>query len=158
MDKPLPDDFDPTQLVDYPMQTPGERDNERNQDGKAPKDAGGNEEVLFPPLHMLPRSLRKLLLTGSCCAGVALLYALSAVDHGLMPGVDSSFAKASEVKGLKDDMNDIVVMQLGSAIRDLSADNCIAQSRALDDQIIALRLKYKARTGAEYPHTECKKP
>lgn len=108
-------------------------------------------------LHALPSPLRKLLFTGSCCAGVAVLYFGTAVDHGWVPGINSSFAAASEVKDLKSDLNEMYIHSLGRAIRDLSEDTCVAHSRALDDQINALRLKYIARTGADYPHSECKK-
>jgi hypothetical protein len=139
------------------MQQPRKSANESKQDQGAPHDESGDEEILLPPFHMLPRSLRKLLFTGSCCAGVAVLYFAAAVDHGWIPGLNSSFAAAAEVKDMKSDLNEMYIHSLGRAIRDLSEDNCTAHSRALDDQINALRLKYIARTGADYPHSECKK-
>lgn len=107
-------------------------------------------------LHVLPPSLKRFLFTGSCCAGVGVLYMLTAWDHGFMPGFNSSFAAASEVKDLKSDVMEMYVLSLARAIRDLSEDNCAAQSRAITEQIDALQAKYKARTGDKYPHTECK--
>lgn len=156
MDAPLPDDFDPYGLADNPMNSPRKRDDEGKQGKQAPKDVADSGEAPFP-LHVLPSPLRKLLFTGSCCAGVAVLYFAAAWDHGWVPGLKSSFAEAAEVRNLKSDVEEMYLMSLSSAIRDLSTDNCRAQSRALDDQITALRLKYIARTGTDYPHSECKK-
>lgn len=157
MDPPLPDDFDPYRLGHKPMQSKRQRDDERNEGDGAPQDQTDNGEASLPMFHVLPPALRKLLFTGSCCVGVAVLYMLSAWDHGWVPGFSSSFAAASEVQNLKSDVEEMYLMSLSSAIRDLSTDNCTAQSRALDDQINVLRLKYRARTGGEYPHSDCKK-
>lgn len=139
------------------MQYPRERRNERQEGERPPQDRNEDDGAPFPMWQVMPPALRKLLFTGSCCAGVAVLYFASAVDHGWVPGLNSSFAAAAEVQNMKSDLNEMYIHSLGRAIRDLSDDNCTAHSRALDDQINALRLKYIARTGADYPHTECKK-
>lgn len=152
MDKQLPDDFDPYGLEE-PMQTPGKRSDKRDQDDSAPKDEAGDAEILLPMLHALPPRLKRFLFTGSCCAGVAVLYVISAWDHGLIPRLESPLAQASDVT----DMRELIIRSLAREIRDLSVDNCALQSRALDDHIESLQLKYKARTGDKYPHTECKK-
>lgn len=156
MDAPLPDDFDPYGLAEKPMNSPRKRDDEGHQEQRAPQNQSDSDETPFPLLHVLPSPLRKLLFTGSCCAGVAVLYFLSAWDHGLMPGFDSSFAKASEVQNLKSDLADLYVLSLARAIRDLSADNCPVHSLAITEQIDVLQSKYKARTGDYYRHVECK--
>lgn len=139
------------------MQTPGKRDDKRDQDDRAPQDQASDEDILPPMLHVLPPSLKKFLFTGSCCAGVAVLYVLSAWDHGLLPKFDSSFASASEVESYKVDMNEMIIRSLAREIRDLSDDNCALQSKALDEHIDSLRRKYAERTQREYPRTECKK-
>lgn len=156
MDAPLPDDFDPYRLGQKPMQRPRNSDYESDEGNSAPDDRHENYEAPFPMMQVLPPPLRKLLFTGSCCAGVAVLYFGTAVDHGWVPGLNSSFAAASEVQDLKSDLNEMYIHSLGRAIRDLSEDTCTAHSRALDDQINSLRLKYIARTGGDYPHIECK--
>lgn len=156
MDAPLPDDFDPYRL-EQPMQSPGKRDDKRDQDDSAPNDEAGDAEILLPMLHALPPSLKRFLFTGSCCAGVAVLYVLSAWDHGWIPGFESSFAKASEVEVYKTDMGEMIIRSLAREIRDLSDDNCALQSKTLDEHIESLRRKYIARSGREYPHIECKK-
>ena len=155
MDKPLPDDFDPTQLVDDQMQEPPQNGNECNQSRSTQKDDANEPEILLPMLHILPAPLKKLLFTGSCCVGVAVLYVLSAWDHQWIPGVKSSLAAADEVQALKSDVTEMYVLSLARAIRDLSADNCTLRSKVVDEQIVELRRKYKARTGDEYPHIEC---
>jgi hypothetical protein len=156
MDAPLPDDFDPY-LGSKPMQRPGERNDEGQQNKGTPQNESDDESVLPPSLHgLIPRPLRKLLFTGSCCVGVALLYMIEVYDHGMMPGVGSSFARASEVQQLKGMTQDLYVLSLARAIRDLSTDNCTARSRAITEQIDQLQSKYKAIYGAFYPHTECK--
>lgn len=68
-----------------------------------------------------------------------------------MPGVESPFAKAD----MQSDFAEMYTLSLARAIRDLSLDNCTAQSKAVADQIEALRLKYEARSRREYPHTVC---
>lgn len=142
------------------MQQPRKTDHEGKQDQGAPQDESGDEEILLPLLHMLPRPLtrplKRFLLTGSCCAGVALLYVIEVYDHGMLPGVDSSFARAAEVQTLKGMTQELYVLSLARAIRDLAAENCAANSRAITEQIDQLQSKYKAISGAEYPHTECK--
>jgi hypothetical protein len=140
------------------MQQPRKTDNEGQQYESAPNDETDDESILPPPLHaVIPRPLRKLLFTGSCCAGVALLYVLAVYDHGMLPGVDSSFARASEVQTLKGMTQELYVLSIARAIRDLSADNCAAHSVAITEQIDQLQAKYKAISGSEYPHSECKK-
>lgn len=159
MDKEPPPDFDPSSLIDDPndMDTPSDRCNKDQKHKRAPDDMPAALEDLLPMIHSLPSPVKKLLFTGSCCAGVAVLYSLSAWDHGWIPGVESSFAKAEEVQNLKTDVTEMYVLSLATAIRDLTQDNCTLQSRVIDEQIIALRRRYKARTGDEYPHTLCKK-
>lgn len=129
------------------MNNPRKRDDAGKQDGAAPENPGDSAEAAFPMLQFLPPWLRKTVLTGSCCA---VLYAVTAWDHGWLPGIKSPFAASNDVE-------ELVVNSLASSIRDLSADNCVARSHTLDDLITAQRLKYIARTGSDYPHTECKK-
>lgn len=139
------------------MQHPRKGGHESDQDDRSQNDAHADASILPPVFQFLPPSLRRLLFTGSCCAGVVMLYLLSAWDHGILPGFDSSFARAGEVKNIKEDLGDLYVLSLGRAIRDLSADNCAAHSVAITEQIDILQAKFRTRTGATYPHTECKK-
>lgn len=164
MDKPPPDDFDPTKLVDEPgeVQTPGKRDDERDEGKRPQQDEPQNEENMLPLLHMVPAPLKKLLFTGSCCAGVGVLYLLSAWDYGWLPGINSQFAKAEGLQAvdakyvaLKTDVSELYVWALARAIRDMSADNCALHSTAIREQIDELQRKYKARTGDFYPHSGC---
>lgn len=129
------------------MQRPTDHGEQRNDDKHAPHDPSDSGEAPFQMLHFLPSWLRKPLLTGSCCA---LLYVVTAWDHGWLPGIKSPFAAANLV-------DEMYVLSLASSIRDLSADNCVARSLPLDDLITAQRLKYLAITGVDYPHVECKK-
>jgi hypothetical protein len=164
MDKPPPDDFDPSQLVDDPMQEPRESDDKHDERHSAQQDDPNRQEELLPMLHLLPPSLRKAVFAGSCCTGVAVLYVLSSWDHGWIPGLESQFAKADSLRAidakyetLNGLLSDLYVLTLARAIKDLSEDNCVLQSDAVGEQIDALQLKYKARTGDFYRHTECKK-
>ena len=95
MDKPLPDDFDPTKLVDEPMspvEQPTEGNDESNQSKRTKRDCPDNVEDSMHPWDLLKRHI----FAGSCCTGVAVLYALSSWDHGWIPGLDLSLIHISE--------------------------------------------------------------
>lgn len=159
MDKPLPEHFDPTTLVDDPMQQPCKPDDERKQGENAKQNVPDDVEG---PMHFLPASIRRLVVTGSCCTSVAVLYVFSSWDHGWIPGLDSSFAKAADLQklaqehaALKSDLNELYILSIARAIRDLQSDMCVAPSMAKAEQLEALQYKYQARTGGRYPHTGC---
>lgn len=152
MDSPLPEDFDPNQLIDDPMQQPAKSANESDQGGGSKQNRADDIEG---PMHFLPASLKRLIVTGSCCTSVAVLYVFSSWDHGWIPGLESQFASATDVKSLKSDVAELYVLSIARAIRDLQADICIAPSMAKAEQLDALQYKYKQRTGERYPHTGC---
>lgn len=161
MDKPLPDDFDPY-LVDEsdPVKYPSQSDNKGDQQQSAPNDGSHNEEE---SMHgFLPASLKRIVLTGSCCTGVGVLYLLSSWDHGWIPGVRSPFAEDAQLQAmdrkyiaLQSDVAELYILSIARAIRDLQADICLAPSISKAEQLEALQYKYIARTGARYPHTTC---
>jgi hypothetical protein len=163
MDKPLPNDFDPVLVVDEPVQEPAESSDEDNECDRSPSNDPQNQEDVFP-MHFLPPVIKRFVFAGSCCTGVAVLGFLSSWDHDWIPGLSSQLAKASDLKdmdgryvALKGDVAELYVLSLARAIRDLSEDNCTLQSATVREQIDALQLKYKARTGDFYRHSECKK-
>lgn len=110
----------------------------------------------------LPASLKRLVVTGSCCTSVAVLYVFSSWDHGWIPGLESSFAMASEQRklaqehaALKSDLAELYILSIARAIRDLQSDMCVAPSISKAEQLDALQYKYKQRMGERYPHTVC---
>lgn len=157
MDKPLPDDFDPTQLVDEPMdpvEQPSERSKADNKDDRANGNRQDNVEDFMHPWDLL----RKHIFAGSCCTGVAVLYALSSWDHGWIPGLESQFALASdlrksnqEITSMKSDVNELYILSIARAIRDLQDEMCEGWTRSKADRLDELQYKYQARTGIRYP-------
>lgn len=109
----------------------------------------------------IPESLKKKLLAGSCCTGVAVLYFISGWDHGWIPGLQSQFAKAEDVQAMEQKskvVDRLVVLQIAREIRELTAVNCAAPTEAVSAQIDALRHDYwLATNGGDYPHVECKR-
>lgn len=164
MDAPLPDDFDVNRLED-PMQQPRKRKNEREQSNGSLDDNGEDvASVTHIPIPM-PESLKKKLFAGSCCTGVAVLYLITSWDHGLIPNVRSQFAVAEDLKSVAqkvekhdEQMEEVLTLQIAQAIRDLSKDNCTAQSPAIYQQIEALQYRYMliTRSPNRYPTTECR--
>jgi hypothetical protein len=156
MDTQLPDDFDPTKLVDDPdqMQQPPESGNEKNQSNGSKRNRPDKVEESMHPWDLL----RKHIFAGSCCTGVAVLYALSSWDHGWIPGLQSPFASSSEFQksrdemtSLKSDVNEIVILSIARAIRDLQDEMCEGWTRSKADRLDELQYKYQARTGNRYP-------
>jgi hypothetical protein len=163
MDKQLPEDFDPTQLIDEPMdpvQQPGERHKADDQHGCAETDRPDNVEEF---MHFVPASLKRLIVAGSCCTGVAALYVFSSWDHGWIPGVESQFAMASdlrksnqEIASMKGDVKELYILSIAKAIRDLQDEMCEGWSRTKQDRLEELQYKYENRTGSRYPErTRC---
>jgi hypothetical protein len=163
MDKQLPEDFDPTQLIDEPMdpvQQPGERHKADDQHGCAETDRPNHVEEL---MHFFPASLKRLIVAGSCCTGVAALYFLTSWDHGWIPGVESPFAQASdfeklkqENESMKSDLKEMYVLDIARAIRDLQDEMCDGWTQSRADRLEELQYKYERRTGSRYPHTGCR--
>jgi hypothetical protein len=160
MDKPLPEDFDPSQLIDEPMdqpQQPSERHKAHKQDNRSSQDRPDHVEDL---MHFVP-SLKRLIVAGSCCTGVAALYALSSWDHGWIPGIESPFAQASdlrksnqEIASMKSDLKEMYVLDIARAIRDLQAEMCEGWTQAKADRLEQLQYKYADRTGSRYPERQ----
>lgn len=116
-------------------------------------------------MHFLPASLKRLIVTGSCCTSVAVLYVFSSWDHGWIPGLESTFARASDLQKLaqehaaiKSDVAELYILSIARAIRDVQDDMCVAPSMAKAEQLEVLQYKYMARTGGRYPHMVCIDP
>jgi hypothetical protein len=161
MDKQLPDDFDPTTLVDDesmdPVEQPRERDKANNQDQRTKRDRPDDIEGFMHPWELL----RKHIFAGSCCTGVAVLYALSSWDHGWIPGLDSQFALSSdlqksnqEMSPMKSEVRELVLISIASSIRDLQAEMCTAPSEAKAKELDRLQQRYFDKTGARYPERQ----
>lgn len=161
MDKPLPDDFDPTELIDEPMspvEQPGESDETNDQDSRSKSNRPEHEEDF---MHFVPASLKRLIVAGSCCTGVAALYVLTSWDHGWIPGVESQFALASDLRksneetaAMKAEVKELYLLGIASSIRDLQAEMCTAPSRAKANELERLQQKYKEKTGDRYPERQ----
>jgi hypothetical protein len=134
---------------------PGQRDDECQQRKDAPyDDPEGQDEVL--PMHaFLPEPLKRFAVAGSCCGSVFALSLIVSGDHGWIPGIDSPFAAAGDVKALQSDVADMYLLSLALTIRELSDQNCRFYSPALTAQIEGLQRKYVERTKVRYLH-ECK--
>lgn len=162
MDKPLPPDFDPTKLVDEPMsqvQQPREGDEKNDQDKRSLRNRPDGVEDF---MHFVPASLKRLIVAGSCCTGVAALYVLTSWDHGWIPGIESQFALASDLRksnqemtSMKSDVNELYILSIARAIRDLQDEMCEGWTRSKADRLEELQYKYERRTGSRYPHTGC---
>ena len=158
MDKPLPPEFDPTKLVDEPMspiEQPSEHDETNDQDDGSSSDRPDHVEEF---MHFVPASLKRLIVAGSCCTGVAALYVITSWDHGWIPSVESQFALASdlmksnqEIASMKSDVNEIVILSIARAIRDLQDEICEGWTRSKAERLDELQYKYQARTGSRYP-------
>lgn len=162
-DKPLPDDFDPTKLVDEtmdPIEQPSKRHEADDQDGSSTSNRHNHVEEL---MHFFPASLKRLIVAGSCCTGVAALYVITSWDHGWIPSVESQFALASDLKksnqeiaSMKSDLKEMYVLDIARAIRDLQAELCEGWTRPKADRLDELQYKYESRTGSRYPErTRC---
>jgi hypothetical protein len=161
MDQPLPPDFDTTQLIDEPMdpvEQPGERHKANDQNSSASKNRPNHVEEL---MHFFPASVKRLIVAGSCCTGVAALYVITSWDHGWIPGVESPFVQASdfnklklENESMKSDLKEMYVLDIARAIRDLQAEMCEGWSKSKADRLDELQYKYEARTGSRYPERQ----
>jgi hypothetical protein len=160
MDKPLPEDFDPTKLIEEPMdpvEQPGESHKANDKDQRAKRDRPDDVEGFMHPWDLL----RKHIFAGSCCTGVAVLYALSSWDHGWIPGLDSQFALSSdlqksnqEIGSMKSEVRELVLISIASSIRDLQAEMCSAPSEAKAKELDRLQQRYLDKTGARYPERQ----
>jgi hypothetical protein len=160
-DKQLPEDFDPTALVDEPMnpvEQPSERDKAEHQDDGAKRNGPDHVEEF---MHFLPTSLKRFIVAGSCCTGVAALYFLTSWDHGWIPGVEGQFALASDLRksnqemaSMKYEVTELYLLGIASSIRDLQAEMCTAPSRAKATELDRLQQKYKEKTGDRYPERQ----
>ena len=106
--------------------------------------------------------LRKHIFAGSCCTGVAVLYALSSWDHGWIPGLKSQFALSSDLERVsqensatRSDVSEMYVLFIARSILDQKAELCIEPSRFKEERLEELQRKYKERTGDRYPVTDC---
>lgn len=161
MDAPLPPNFDPTTLIDEPMdpvEQPREGDKTDDQDQRSRRNRPDHVEELMHPWDLLKRHI----FAGSCCTGVAVLYALSSWDHGWIPGLESQFALSSDLKQMteeqkatKADVAEMYVLFIARAIRDQKAELCSDPTQFKADQLESLQSKYRQRTGDRYPVTEC---
>lgn len=168
MDKPLPPDFDPTKLVDEPMdpvEQPSKRNEADHQNASPPGNRSGHVEEL---MHFVPASLKRFIVAGSCCTGVAALYFITSWDHGWIPGVKSQLAQSSdldktneeinkskqEIASMKSDLKEMYVLDIARAIRDLQAELCEGWTRAKADRLDELQYKYESRTGSRYPERQ----
>lgn len=113
-------------------------------------------------MHFVPASLKRLIVAGSCCTGVAALYVLTSWDHGWIPGIESQFALASDLRksnqemtSMKSDVNELYILSIARAIRDLQDEMCEGWTRSKADRLEELQYKYERRTGSRYPHTGC---
>lgn len=105
--------------------------------------------------------LKRHIFAGSCCTGVAVLYALSSWDHGWIPGLNSQFANAGdlaksnhEIAAMKSDLNEMYVLDIARAIRDLQDEMCEGWTRSKAERMDQLQYKYESRTGARYPERQ----
>lgn len=161
MDKPLPHDFDPRSLIDEPMspeKQPGKGDKANNKDHGSDRDRSEHVEESMHPWDLL----RKHIFAGSCCTGVAVLYALSSWDHGWIPGLESQFALSSDLQKLRQDnastssdVAEMYVLFMARSILDQKAELCVQPSRFKEERLEELQQKYRKRTGDRYPVTEC---
>lgn len=114
-------------------------------------------------MHFVPASLKRLIVAGSCCTGVAALYVLTSWDHGWIPGVAGQFALASdlaksnqEISTMKSEVKELYLLGIASSIRDLQAEMCTAPSHAKANELERLQQRYLEKTGARYPErTRC---
>jgi hypothetical protein len=141
-----------------PVKQPSEHHKANNQDGGANSDCPENVENLMHPWDLLKRHI----FAGSCCTGVAVLYALSSWDHGWIPGLQSQFALASDLQTLRaetattrSDVAEMYVLSIARAILDQNAELCVEPSRLKEERLEELQRKYKERTGDRYPVTTC---
>jgi hypothetical protein len=163
VDKPLPPDFDPAKLVDEPMcpvEQPSEHDEANDQDDGSSSDRPDHVEEF---MHFVPASLKRFIVAGSCCTGVAALYVITSWDHGWIPSVESQFALASDLKksnqemsSMKSEVRELVLISIASSIRDLQAEMCTAPSGAKAKELDRLQQRYFDKTGSRYPErTRC---
>lgn len=146
-----------------PVKDPGDSDDERDENGY-PKQTEQAAEGNMTPLHGWFAGIRRVAKSGSCCGSVAFLLLVAGWDHGWIPGLDSQFAKASDLKEFKtqsatqgSDLSRIVILNLAQAIRDVEHEICLADSNTKRQQLDNLQYEYIARTGGRYPHTDCPK-
>jgi hypothetical protein len=158
MDKPLPPDFDPTQLVEEPMcevEQPSKGDEAHDKNQRAPRDRPDHVEEF---MHFVPASLKRLIVAGSCCTSVAALWVLTSWDHGWIPKAESQFAMASdlsksnqEIASMQSEVKELYLLGIASSIRDLQAEMCTAPSHAKANELERLQQRYLEKTGARYP-------
>lgn len=140
-----------------PVEQPTEGNDESNQSKRTKRDCPDNVEGFMHPWDLL----RKHIFAGSCCTGVAVLYALSSWDHGWIPGLDSQFALSSdlqksnqEMSSMKSEVRELVLISIASSIRDLQAEMCTAPSEAKAKELDRLQQRYFDKTGARYPERQ----
>ncbi len=140
-----------------PVEQPRESDKANNQDQRSKRNRPDNEEGFMHPWDLLKRNI----FAGSCCTGVAVLYALSSWDHGWIPGLDSQFARSSDLKksdqeivSMKSDVNELYILSIARAIRDLQDEMCQDWTRSKAERLDELQYKYQIRTGNRYPERQ----
>lgn len=92
---------------------------------------------------------------GTC--GVIFLIALAWM-LGLVPKFDSPFARADEVRNLKQVVSEMYLLQLASSIRAYQDSLCRSRDLFLEDQLETLQRLYLQKTGSRYPNTPCRQP
>lgn len=114
-------------------------------------------------MQFVPASIKRFIVAGSCCTSVAALWALTSWDHGWIPKAESQFAMASdltksnqEIVSMKSDVNELYILSIAKAIRDLQGELCVGWTRPKADLLEDLQYKYERRTGSRYPHTGCR--
>jgi hypothetical protein len=141
-----------------PIQQPSEHDEADDQhDGSS----GNRPDHVEEFMHFVPASIKRFIVAGSCCTGVAALYFITSWDHGWIPGVEGQFALASDLKksneeiaSMKSDLKEMYVLDIARAIRDLQAELCEGWNRAKAERLDELQYKYEARTGSRYPERQ----
>lgn len=143
----------------YSVHEPSDKDNEQYEEQGSLNDLPDHPRN---PTHgaSMYEHLRKFVIGGSCATGVAVLYFLSGWGFGWIPGIESPFARASDVSELTKDVSKLYIMQLGQTIRALQDDLCAAtryeERRRIEDQLDEKQLEYQQRTRqGRYPDRPC---
>lgn len=99
-------------------------------------------------------ALRKFARHCGTC-GVVFLIALAWM-LGLVPQFESPFARAGEVKTLKQVVSEMYLLQLSSSIRAYQESLCQRNDSFLQDELERAQIRYYQHTGTRYPNVGCK--
>lgn len=91
---------------------------------------------------------------GTC--GVVFLIAVAWM-LGLVPQFESPFARADEVKTLKQVVSEMYLLQLSSSIRAYQESLCQRNDSFLQDELERAQIRYQQKTGTRYPNMPCKR-